>query len=111
MSSVHSPQQKKELSYNRDHRAKGKYDKAFRKTWPLKKRKAVRSFRRAANSLTARTLYDAESDATISSIKQKKLKKWGAPSLREDVERRMERRERRIGAKVARRKSRVRLAH
>jgi hypothetical protein len=106
MSSVTSPQKKKQLSYDRDHRAKGKYDKAFRKGWPLKKRKAVRSFRHAVNDLTARASKDGESDAKILSVRQKKLKKWGAPSLREDVQRRLDRRKRSIGAKVARRRSR-----
>jgi len=33
VSSVHTPREKKRLAYERDHYAKGKYDKAFRKGW------------------------------------------------------------------------------
>jgi hypothetical protein len=63
MSSVHSPQQKKRLSYERDHYAKGaKSDKGFRKTWPRKKRKANRAFRHAADTLTRTAPQDPDTD-------------------------------------------------
>ncbi|SRR5689334_18915157 len=106
MSSVHSPQEKKKLSYERDHRAKGKHDKGFRKKWPLKKRKAVRSFRHAVDSLTKAALLDGEADSKISAVEPKRLQKWGAPSLREYVQHHQERRRRSVGAKKARRATR-----
>src|SRR5258708_2718939 len=103
MSSVHTPQEKKRLAYERDHYAKGKYDKAFRKGWPTKKRKASRSFRHAADALTRAASLDAESDAKISTIKQRPLGKWPVPSLRERIARKRGRRVRSVGAKKARR--------
>jgi hypothetical protein len=105
MSAFHTPQQKKQLAYERDHYAKGKYDKAFRKGWPTKKRKASRSFRHAADALTKAASLDAESDAKITAISQRPLGKWRVPSLRERVANKLARRVRSIGAKKARRRS------
>jgi len=105
MSAVHTPQQKKRLAYKRDHYAKGKYDKAFRKGWPTKKRKASRSFRHAADALTKAASLDAESDANTTAIRQTPLGKWRVPSLRERVANKLARRVRSIGAKKARRRS------
>jgi hypothetical protein len=104
MSAVHTPQEKKRLAYERDHYAKGKSDKAFRKGWPTKKRKASRSFRHAADALTKAASLDTESDAKITAIKQRPLGKWPVPSLREGVARKLDRRVRSIGAKKARRR-------
>jgi len=108
MSTIHTPQEKKRLAYERDHYAKGKYDKAFRKSWPTKKRKASRSFRHAADALTKAASLDAESDAKISAIKQRPLGKWAVPSLRESVAGKLTRRVRSVGAKKRRRKARER---
>jgi len=105
MSAVHTPQQKKRLAYERDHYAKGKYDKAFRKGWPTKKRKASRSFRHAADALTKAASLDAESDAKITAVGQRPLGKWPVPSLRERVASKLSRRVRSIGAKKARRRA------
>jgi hypothetical protein len=105
MSSVHTPQEKKRLAYDRDHYAKGKYDKAFRKGWPTKKRKASRSLRHAADALTKAAGLDAESDAKISAIKQRPLGKWPVPSLRKRVAHKLARRVRSIGAKKERRRT------
>lgn len=102
MSSIRTPQEKKKLAYTRDHYAKGKSDKAFRKGWPTKKRKASRSIRRAADALTQAAGLDGESDAKISAIRQRPLGKWSVPSLRERVARKLDRRVRSIGAKKAR---------
>jgi len=106
MSAVHTPQQKKRLAYERDHYAKGKYDKAFHKGWPTKKRKASRSFRHAADALTKAASLDVESDAKITTIRQRPLGKWPVPSLRERVAHKLDRRVRSIGAKKARSESR-----
>jgi hypothetical protein len=50
MSKIKSPQQKKQMAYERDHYAKSEYDKA-RNAWRTKKQKARRSYRHAADSL------------------------------------------------------------
>jgi hypothetical protein len=66
MSSVHHPKEKKRLSYERDHYAKGaKSDKGFRKTWPRKKHKASRAFRHAAEILTRTSLLDPAPEVDI----------------------------------------------
>lgn len=112
MSSVRTPQEKKRLAYGRDHYAKGKYDKPFRKGWPTKKRKASRSFRHAADALTKAAALDEDSDAKITAIKQYPLGKWPVPKLGEIVPGRLEKRARRTGAKRARRAKRERrLSH
>lgn len=52
MSSVRHPQEKKRLSYERDHyNRNGKNNKSWRKAKPVKKQAARRSFRRAADAL------------------------------------------------------------
>ena len=66
MSSVRHPNEKKRLSYERDHYAKGaKSDKGFRKTWPRKKRKANRAFRHAAKILTHTSRLDATPEVDL----------------------------------------------
>jgi hypothetical protein len=112
MSTVQTPQEKKRLAYKRDHYAKGKYDKAFRKGWPTKKRKASRSFRHAADGLTKAAALDEDSDAMITAIKQYPLGKWPVPNLGEVVPGRLAKRARRVGAKNERRAARDRrLSH
>src|SRR2546423_11567798 len=108
MSAIHTPQEKERLAYERDHYGKGKYDKAFRKGWPTKKRKSSRSFRHATGALTRAACLDAESDAKISAIKQRPLDKWAVPSLRELVAHKLARRVRSVGAKKARQKAQER---
>jgi hypothetical protein len=102
MSKIKSPQQKKEMAYGRDHYAKSKYDKA-RNGWRIKKHKARRSYRHAADSLARAAALDGESDAKIPSIQQQPVRRWGVPSLRERVARKLDRRVRSVGAKKARR--------
>ena len=99
MSSVHTPQEKKRLAYERDHYAKGKHDKGFRKTWPTKKRKASRSFRHAADARTRVAISAPDAEADISAIKRRPLQKWRVSPLGERVPFRLDKRERRIGAK------------
>ena len=66
MSSVHDSKEKKRLSYERDHYAKGaKSDKGFRKTWPRKKRKANRALRHAAEILTRKATHDSGADVDL----------------------------------------------
>ena len=103
MSSIRTPQKKKQLAYKRDHYAKSKYDKA-RNAWRTKKHKARRSYRHAADSLAKSAALDGESDAKISSLLQRPVRRWGVPSLRELVAHKLDRRVRSVGAKKTRRR-------
>jgi len=109
MSTVHTPQAKKQLSYDRDHRVRGKNDKAFRRKWPLKKRKASRSFRHAAESLTRTAAANPKADIDLRLIKKPQLTKWGVTSLRSSVTKKLKLRTRRVGAKIERKKSREKI--
>jgi len=103
MNSVHTPQEKKRLSYERDHRVRGgENDKAFRRKWPIKKRKASRSFRHAAESMTLLALQNAEADIDFRIIKKQQLTKWGVASLGDTVTARQALRASRFGAKILR---------
>src|SRR5882762_6223295 len=102
MSSVRTPQEKKQLAYERDHYAKSKVDKA-RKTWRTKKHKARRSYRHAADALARAATFDGESDAKISAVQQRRVPRWPVLSLREEVAHKLNRRVRSAGAKRARR--------
>lgn len=107
MSSIHTPQEKKRTAYARDHYAKSKYDKA-RNGWRIKKHKARRSYRHAADSLARAAALDGESDAKISTVQQRPVRRWGVPSLRERVANKLDRRVRSVGAKKQRRAFRER---
>src|SRR5262245_11556654 len=107
MSSVHTPPEKKRLSYERDHRVRGgESDKAFRRKWPIKKRKASRSFRHAAESMTRSAKRDSEADIDFRVIKKQQLAKWGVASLADTVAERQALRARRVGAKIGRKRRR-----
>lgn len=105
MSKIKSPQQKKEMAYERDHYAKSEYDKA-RNGWRIKKHKARRSYRHSADALTRAAALDGDSDSKISAIQQRPHYRWPAPSLRECVTRKLNRRVSSYGAKKARRQGR-----
>src|SRR5882762_10277479 len=98
MSSVRTPQEKKQLAYERDHYAKSKVDKA-RKTWRTKKHKARRSYRHAADSLARAAAFDGGSDAKISAVQQRLVRRWPVPSLHEKVAHKLDRRVRSVGAR------------
>ena len=102
MSRIKSPQQKKKLAYERDHYAKSEYDKA-RNGWRIKKHKARRSYRHAADSLAKAAALDGKSDSKMSALRQRRVRRWPVPSLREEVARKLDMRIRRYGAKKARR--------
>jgi hypothetical protein len=87
MSSIGNPQSKKAMSYARDHRVRGgENDKAFRRKWPIKKRKASRAWRHAADGQLRRALADAEPDVDPRLIQRRHLVKWGIVSLAKCVE-------------------------
>jgi hypothetical protein len=102
MSKIKSLQKKKKLAYERDHYAKSKYDKA-RNGWRIKKHKARRSYRHAADSLARAAAFDGESDSKTSALRRRQVRRWSVPSLREQVARKLDLRVRRYGAKKARR--------
>ena len=108
MSAVHTPQEKKRLSYEHDHRVRGgENDKAFRRKWPVKKRKTSRSFRHAADSMTRAAIADPEADVDLRVIKRQRLSKWGVAALGDTVASRRELRARRVGAKIGRGKKKA----
>ena len=80
MSKVHSPQRKKELSYERDRRnTYGQHAKGSRKRIPRHKRELLKSFRRKANQLLAKAseLIDpAVAEVTDMRIAAVKRKQW-----------------------------------
>ena len=109
MSAVHTPQEKKRLSYERDHRVRGgESDKAFRRNWPMKKRKASRSFRHSADSMTRAAITNPERDIDFRVIRKRELTKWGVGSLGQMVANRRAKQALRFGAKISRRIRRLR---
>jgi hypothetical protein len=95
-----SPQQKKALSYKRDHYTRGgESTVAWRKAKPLKKRKAVRAQRRKQETAVKKRVDDevgAETSAVrrLNSVRQKEVEDWGVMSLAEYVEKRQSKRAR-----------------
>ncbi|MBB5036524.1 hypothetical protein [Prosthecobacter dejongeii] len=100
MSSIRNPQEKKRLSYNRDHyNRNGENNKSWRKKKPLKKRSSRKSFRKTSNDLV-KVVADGN-DAPVNAAKklgdlcQSKVLDWGSIHLREFVTNRKEMRQER----------------
>jgi hypothetical protein len=112
MSSIHTPQQKKQLAYKRDHyNRNGENNKAWRKAKPLRKAKARRAFRKANKDLLRVCADDPESVPQgplrkQNSIQQRRVTDWGAIHLKEFVATRRVSNSLNAGAKKARRKAR-----
>lgn len=106
MSSVQNPEDKKRLSYERDHyNRNGENNKSWRKVKPLKKRKAVRRFRKASNDLLKMTGSDRGSlsaERKLGSIRKDRVYDWGSVHLQQFVADRKETRKKRVGSKVRR---------
>ena len=105
MSTVKNPQEKKRLSYKKDHVVDGgENDKSFRKKWPRKKARINRAHRRkVAQVFTAPTTVDAdEADSVTKTIKRPKACKWGVLPLGEAVANHQESRVRNHGARKTR---------
>ncbi|MEK0451406.1 MAG: hypothetical protein RL088_3674 [Verrucomicrobiota bacterium] len=88
MKTPKTPQQKKQLSYERDHVVEGcNTDKGTRKSWPRKETRIERKFRRkvaqTVRTVSADTADDM--DSAVRSITRQKAKKWGATPLGEAV--------------------------
>lgn len=81
MSSVHNPQKKKRLAYERDHYAKSKHDKA-RNAWRTKKHKARRSYRHSVDSLARAAALDDVSDSKIPGVRQQVVRSLPARARR-----------------------------
>jgi hypothetical protein len=109
MSTVHNPQEKKRLSYERDHyNRNGENNKSWRKAKPIKKKKAVKSFRKSSNDLTkvvARGDAPMNAEKKLGSLKQKKVVDWGSIRLGDFVANRKEMRATRVGSRKRRQKT------
>ena len=93
-----TPQQKKELSYSRDHRIarSGESVHAWRKSKKVKKRVAVHKVRRKAKvAITKLELQDSPDETAgrrFTTLKQNKVDQWGLRSLRDYATRAAKRR-------------------
>ncbi|HWB33520.1 MAG TPA: hypothetical protein VG714_10120 [Acidobacteriaceae bacterium] len=106
-----SPQEKKQLAYDRDHYSSGESDKA-RRSWGRKKANANRQYRRKSDELFAEIKpgMDASNASEIAeeltvahvqkSLTRKRLQKWSAVTLRETVSRSLTHREERAGRRA-----------
>lgn len=99
MSSVRNPQEKKQLSYERDHyNRNGENNKSWRKTKPKKKQCARKSFRKASNDLV-KVMGDGDAAVNVvrklGSISQNKVNDWGAIHLRQFIANRQQMRQER----------------
>jgi hypothetical protein len=100
-----SPQEKKQMSYRKDHiELSAESRHAFRKKWPKKKDRAQRAERRIARETVRRTT-EGESDSLLLGATRGKAqpRKWGAMPLGEYVRDRQDTRLRRAGERVKRR--------
>lgn len=103
-----SPQEKKNLSYKKDHVIiSGENNKSFRKGWPRKKARTNRTFRHKVAQALNPSQSDFESPTRqldYSSIKREPIKKWGVTPLGQAVKEKHAQRERKIGTRKALRK-------
>lgn len=94
-----TPQNKKELSYDRDHRIAGTGESihAWRRSKKMKKRDAVHSARRkgkvAITKLELQESPDTAAARRFTTMKQKKVDQWGLRSLRDYTTRAAKRRQ------------------
>jgi hypothetical protein len=85
VSKIKSPQEKKKLSYARDHYTRGgESARAWRRTKQVKKAHTRRSFRRAAND-SVRESDDSDISKKGRAILQKKVHDWGSVRLQDFV--------------------------
>jgi hypothetical protein len=100
-----TPQEKKKLSYARDHvNRSSENQKAWRKAKPLKKRKAVRSIRKAVSDILRSKEEDLDSSPKLLSLKQKKIEDWGVRNLGDHINLQKKWRAGRVGLRKARKK-------
>lgn len=92
-----TPQEKKALSYARDHIVDAECPHGTRKTWPRKKKRRKRAARRTGRRAIERMLALDPVWEDEPCPKRPRLRKWGVMPLRELIEVRRERRARRAG--------------
>ena len=105
MSTVKTPQEKKRLSYKKDHVVDGgENDKSFRKKWPRKKAGSNRVQRRRIAQVFVRPgVLDAdEAESVIKNVRRPKIRKWGVIPLGKAVANRQDSRVRNHGARKVR---------
>jgi len=91
-----TPQEKKDLSYSKDHVVNSEYRSSFERYWPLKKARANRAYRRKvqqlATNLTQPRDEDQRHDFLTDPVKRKVTRKWGSSTLRDWVKERLRQR-------------------
>lgn len=96
MGARRTPQEKKRLSLKKDHPLVAEYPHAFRKSWPKKKRRAQRTFRRKTKQALdqGKGPIDPAAEEWVDSggIRRKPVNNWGAPALGEVIKRKKIRR-------------------
>lgn len=100
MSKAKTPQEKKHLSYERDHiNIPFTTNKGTRKSWPRKEARIAREFRRKVGQTLRKGTTDAVEDMESAnrSIPREQAKKSGATALREAVAKRLQARVERKG--------------
>ena len=101
----HTPQEKKDLAYRKDHHVNAEYPHPFRRIWPRKKAHAHRAYRRQVHQLLAQVEAptapsdDRAGDVQAEAVRRKQVRKWsvgkgygGASPLRDWVDRQWEQR-------------------
>lgn len=102
MSSVRDPLLKKQLAYSRDHYAKGKFDKRYRKNWPKIKKRLSRAGRHLAEEIVRQATTTGHAVLPTRAQKKHQLRKRYSPTLQETVKAKQRRRQRSVGAKKKR---------
>lgn len=107
MSKVKHPSEKKSLAYEHEHRnAYGEPPKAWRRQKPLKKAKAIRAFRKAANDLLQVNLIEVDArtnaDRKSGSISRDKIADYGKVKLGGYVKARIANRKAMVGTRKRR---------
>jgi hypothetical protein len=107
MSRQKSPYVKKQEEYDKDRYALAEYPTWFRRHWPKKKARLNRQERRKINEIVHTTTKDAHVDelsvALLNAAKPThNTKKWGACTLREIVDAKLQRRKETRGARTKR---------
>lgn len=103
MSKSKPPYLKKQDEYGKDRYALAEYPTWFRRHWPKKKAHLNRKERRKINEVVQTTTKHAGAEeVSVSLLNRAKptyhAKKWGAPTLREIVEWKLQRRKKMHGA-------------
>lgn len=90
-----TPPEKKRLSLEKDHPTQAKYPHGFRKSWPLKEKKAQRGFRRQVKQTLTEALGSIDpvvDDIDVDGIRRKIVRKWEAKPLGEVLKKKKARR-------------------